>query len=58
MNKEVALKRLLLLHCDGCNGAIFNCNGCTKEDDIKEILDTTDEEIKEAQERTKKKTKK
>lgn len=48
--KDKAVEQLLNLHCMLCNGKTFDCRGCTKEEEIKKIL--------EENTKTKKKTKK
>lgn len=37
MNYEKA-QNLLKLHCKGCHGKTFGCKGCTKEQEINNIL--------------------
>lgn len=41
------LRDLMELHCGKCNGAIFGCNGCDKEERTIEILNLYLEEPKE-----------
>lgn len=50
MDKELAVKQLLMIHCDGCNGKVFGCRGCTKEVDIRDIVYQLDLNIKEIKE--------
>lgn len=38
MKKEDRIKELLLLHCKGCSGTLWGCNGCDKEQKITEIM--------------------
>lgn len=38
MNNEM-IKELLDLHCVNCNGKMFGCKGCLKQDNIIAIID-------------------